>query len=220
MKERVLLVCTHNSARSQMAEGLLRARYGDAFEVASAGTEPSAVHPAAIEVMSEIGIDISMQTSQHVEEYLGQTFDLVVTVCDHAKEVCPFFPGARRYLHASFPDPSAADDPAEQLDAFRRVRDMIAHWIDTYLATDEIGDTQRFDQMVCYCVGIAESRIVEAVRAGACSLDEIRKQTGACTGGRCIELNPKGRCCSADIVQIIKRETGASSSSDSCCAAD
>ncbi len=143
MKKRLLFVCTHNSARSQMAEGFLRARYGDAFEVASAGTVPSSVHPLAIEVMSEIGIDISKQTSKHVEEFLDQAFALVVTVCDHAKEACPFFPGAREYLHVSFPDPSAADDPADQLDTFRRVRDMIGQWIDAYFAAHEENEERR-----------------------------------------------------------------------------
>ncbi len=103
---RVLFLCTHNSARSQMAEGLLRALGGDRFEVASAGTEATAVRPEAFAVMREIGIDLSGQTSKTLERYLDKPFDLVITVCDAAAESCPVFLGARRRLHWSFPDPS------------------------------------------------------------------------------------------------------------------
>jgi len=143
MKKRVLFVCTHNSARSQVAEGLLRSRYGNHYDVASAGTEPTRVHPLAVQVMGEIGIDISDHVSQHVEEYLGQTFDLVVTVCDHAKEVCPFFPGAAEYVHVGFPDPSGEGDPANRLIAFRRVRDMIVQWVDEHFAVREGTEERR-----------------------------------------------------------------------------
>jgi arsenate reductase (thioredoxin) len=131
---RVLFLCTHNSARSQMAEGLLRASGGDRFEVFSAGTEATAVRPEAIAVMREIGIDISGQTSKTLERYLDQPFDYVITVCAAAAESCPVFLGARRRLHWSFPDPSAArGSEAERLEAFRGVRDAIRERIESEL---------------------------------------------------------------------------------------
>ena len=124
--QRVLFLCTHNSARSQMAEGLLRAWGGDRFEAHSAGLVATEVRPLAIRAMSEIGIDISGQSSKALGAYDGAAFDWAITVCDEAREACPFFPGARRQLHWSFDDPSAAtgtDD--ERLAVFRRVRDEI-----------------------------------------------------------------------------------------------
>jgi arsenate reductase len=131
---RVLFLCTHNSARSQMAEGLLRASGGDRFEVFSAGTEATAVRPEAIAVMRETGIDISGQTSKTLERYLDQPFDYVITVCAAAAESCPVFLGARRRLHWSFPDPSAArGSEAERLEAFRGVRDAIRDRIESEL---------------------------------------------------------------------------------------
>ena len=131
MRRRILFICTHNSARSQMAEGLMNARYGDRFEAQSAGIEPTEVHPLAIKAMAELGIDISHHRSKSIEEFLGQEFDYVVTVCDHAKEACPFFPGAKEYLHASFPDPASVEGTEEErLEAFRRVRDEIAAWLE------------------------------------------------------------------------------------------
>ena len=134
----VLFVCTHNSARSQMAEGLLRARHGDRYEVASAGTERTHVRPLAIEAMKEIGIDISGHASQTIDEVTaGRAFDYVVTVCDAAREACPHLPARRQNLHASFDDPSAATgSEAEQLAVFRRVRDEIADWIDQTFAAE------------------------------------------------------------------------------------
>ncbi len=123
---RVLFLCTHNSARSQMAEGLLRGMAGDRFEVFSAGTEATHVRPEAISVMAEIGVDISAQESETLGRYLGEPLDLVITVCDDANEACPFFPGARERLHWSFPDPSTVTgDYEERLRAFRNVRDAL-----------------------------------------------------------------------------------------------
>lgn len=126
MKTRVLILCTGNSCRSQMAEGILR-HYGvNQFEVESAGSEPSQVNPIAIRVMKEIGIDISHQRSKHAKEFLGQHFDTIITVCDKAKESCPAFPGPSRRLHWSFPDPPRGKEATEEvLNEFRRVRDMI-----------------------------------------------------------------------------------------------
>jgi arsenate reductase (thioredoxin) len=121
---RVLFLCTHNSARSQMAEGLLKDMAGDRFEVFSAGTEATRVRPEAISVMAEIGVDISDQESKTLERYIDQPFDRVVTVCDDANEACPFFPGARVRLHWSFPDPSRTEGE-ERLAVFRKVRDEI-----------------------------------------------------------------------------------------------
>lgn len=96
-KKKVLFICTHNNARSQMAEGLLRSLYGDIYDTYSAGIEPSVVRKEAIKVMKEIGIDISKQRSKSVDEFLGIGFDYVVTVCDYAKDTCPFFPGGKNY---------------------------------------------------------------------------------------------------------------------------
>ena len=125
-KHRVLILCTGNSARSQMAESLLRHDAGDRYEVLSAGVEPSEVRPLAIEAMRELGIDISAQRSKSVEEFAGQEFDFVITVCDNANERCPIFPGKTQRIHLSFDDPAAATgNQAEQLNVFRRVRDEI-----------------------------------------------------------------------------------------------
>jgi arsenate reductase (thioredoxin) len=123
---RVLFLCTHNSARSQMAEGLLRHLAGDRFEAHSAGTEATHVRPLAIRAMDEIGVDISGQESKTLDRYLGEPFDYVITVCDDANEACPFFPGAQSRLHWSLPDPSAAEGTEEErLAVFRSVRDAL-----------------------------------------------------------------------------------------------
>lgn len=125
-RPRILFLCTHNSARSQMAEGLLRALAGDRVEAYSAGTEATHVRPLAITAMAEVGIDISGQRSKTLERYVGEPFDAVITVCDQAAEACPVFPGARKRLHWSFPDPSrATGTPDEQLAVYRAVRDAI-----------------------------------------------------------------------------------------------
>ena len=125
-RKRVLILCTGNSARSQMAEGLLRHDGGEGLEVASAGTHPGRVRAEAIEAMREIGIDISHQRSKAVDEFTGQQFDYVITVCDNAKENCPVFPAETRRIHWSFDDPAAATgDWDERLAVFRRVRDRI-----------------------------------------------------------------------------------------------
>ena len=125
-KMRVLFVCTHNSARSQMAEGLLRHLAGDRFEVMSAGTEATLVRPEAKTAMAELGMEISGQESKTLERYLGEPFEYVVTVCDAAEEACPVFPGAKSRLHWSFRDPSQAmGDEEERLAVFRAVRDEI-----------------------------------------------------------------------------------------------
>ncbi len=135
---RVLFLCTHNSSRSQMAEGLLRAYGGSRYQVFSAGTHPRSVHPLAIQAMGELGIDISEAAghkAKGVEEFAHQLpMDLVVTVCDEAAEECPFFPNARRQEHWGFPDPSAASGTeAERLAVFRLVRDAIATRKKTFL---------------------------------------------------------------------------------------
>src|SRR5579863_1087181 len=108
-KKRILILCTGNSARSQMAEGLLRHDAGEQFEVESAGMKPGSVRPEAIAAMRELGIDISGHRSKSVKEFEGQTFDYVITVCDNAKESCPLFLGAAKRLHQSFDDPAALD---------------------------------------------------------------------------------------------------------------
>src|SRR5947209_5211636 len=126
MKQRVLFLCTHNSARSQIAEGLLRALARDRFEAFSAGTEVTQVRPLAIKAMAERGIDISKQQSKTLDRYLNEPFDMVITVCDQAAEACPIFPGAVKRHHWSFEDPSkATGSEDEQLAVYRRVRDGI-----------------------------------------------------------------------------------------------
>jgi arsenate reductase len=137
-KRRVLFLCTGNSARSQMAEGLLRQLAGERFEVASAGTNPAGLNPLAVEAMRESGIDISQQRSKSLDLFLDQPFDYVITVCDRAKESCPIFPGAAATAHWSFDDPAVvAGAEAERLAVFRRVREEIRHRIRLFLATQE-----------------------------------------------------------------------------------
>lgn len=133
-RRRILFLCTHNSARSQMAEGLLRHLASDRYEAHSAGTVATLVRPLAIRAMAELGVDISGQNSKTLERYLDEHFDAVITVCDQANEACPVFPGARRRLHWSFPDPSkATGTEAEQLGVYRAVRDAIRSRIEREL---------------------------------------------------------------------------------------
>lgn len=126
-KKRVLVLCTGNSCRSQMAEGWLRRDLGEVVEAHSAGTHPSFVHPLAIRVMAEAGVDLSAHKSKSVSRYWEEPFDVVVTVCDSAREACPNFPGARKQLHESIPDPvlSVAEGEERALERFREVRDLI-----------------------------------------------------------------------------------------------
>ena len=134
---RVLILCTGNSARSQMAEGLLRHLGQGRFEVESAGTHPTQVKPEAIQVMKEIGIDISSQRSKSVDEFRGAEFDYVITVCDNANESCPVFPGAPQRLHWGLPDPAAVSDPSKRLDAFREVRDALRVELDLFAVSHQ-----------------------------------------------------------------------------------
>jgi arsenate reductase len=135
MKKRVLILCTGNSARSQMAEGLLRHDAGDRFEVASAGTNPGSVRPEAIAVMHEAGIDISSHRSKHVSEFEGQDFDYVITVCDKARESCPVFFGKAAKLHHGFEDPAAlSGSEQERLALFGRVRDELRGFLREFAA--------------------------------------------------------------------------------------
>jgi arsenate reductase len=136
-RKRVLILCTGNSARSQMAEGLLRHDAGDRFEVESAGTKPSIVRPEAIAAMRELGIDISGHCSKSVEEFDGQQFDYVITVCDSARESCPAFFGRAKKLHRDFDDPAALDgSEAERLALFRRVRDQLRRYLSDFAAAN------------------------------------------------------------------------------------
>jgi arsenate reductase len=141
---KVLFLCTHNSARSQMAEGLLRHLAGDRFEVHSAGTEATFVRPEAIAAMAELGVDISEQESKTLERYLQESFEYVITVCDAANEACPVFPGAERRLHWSFEDPSKATGAGEErLKTFRSVRDEIRQRIERELVPQRKDEVQR-----------------------------------------------------------------------------
>ena len=135
--KRVLILCTGNSARSQMAEGLLRHDGGARFEVESAGVRPTGVRPEAVAAMRDVGIDITNQRSKSVDEFAGQSFDYVITVCDNAREQCPVFPAGTRRIHWSFDDPAAADgDEAARLAVFRRVRDEIRARLGEFVAAE------------------------------------------------------------------------------------
>jgi arsenate reductase len=132
--QRVLILCTGNSARSQMAEGLLRALGGGMLDVESAGTKPSSVRPEAIAAMAELGIDLSGHRSKSADEFANQPFDLVLTVCDNARETCPVYPGAKRLIHHSFEDPAhISGTEEERVAAFRRVRDQIREYFEREL---------------------------------------------------------------------------------------
>lgn len=133
-KKRVLIVCTGNVARSQMAEGLLRHMAGDRFEVFSAGLAPSFVRPHAIAVMNEIGIDISQHRSKSVDEFLDEQLDYVITVCDHANQRCPIFPGEVERIHWSIDDPVGGGNEEKQLEAFRCARDELQRRIQSFVA--------------------------------------------------------------------------------------
>jgi arsenate reductase len=137
-KKRILFLCTGNSARSQMAEGLFRHEGGDRYEVFSAGTRPSLVRPEAIAVLAELGIDISSQRSKSVDEFVAQPLDIVITVCDNAKESCPVFPGRTLRLHWPFEDPALVLGTEEERQAaFRKVRDQIRRRIRTFLDAEK-----------------------------------------------------------------------------------
>ncbi|MEI7904511.1 MAG: arsenate reductase ArsC [Candidatus Firestonebacteria bacterium] len=130
-KKTVLILCTHNSARSQLAEGLLNVFHGTKFTAFSAGTKPSRVNPFAVKALAEIGIDISAHTSKHVKDFVGKPLDIVITVCDNAKEECPYFPGVKTVIHHSFKDPSAeTGNDAAKLAVFRKTRDEIKEWLE------------------------------------------------------------------------------------------
>ena len=133
MKKSVLILCTGNSARSQMAEGLLRNMAGDRFEVFSAGTHPTSLNPNAVSALADLGIDISSHRSKSADEFRNNSFDYVITVCDNARESCPIFPGAGERIHRSFPDPASAPI-SDQPVIFRQVRDSIRTWLELFIA--------------------------------------------------------------------------------------
>lgn len=129
-KKKVLFLCTHNSARSQIAEGLLRAMYGNKYETYSAGTEVTRVNPYVIKSMAEVGIDLGSHSSKHLNQFLREYFDYVVTVCDNAKEACPYFSNAKQRIHKSFPDPSKFTGSEEEiLVGVAKVREEIKIWL-------------------------------------------------------------------------------------------
>jgi arsenate reductase len=130
---RVLFLCTHNSARSQMAEALLNTLGAGRFKAFSAGTRARGLHPFSIQAMAEVGMDISLQQSKTMDEFIDQPFDLVITVCDEANEACPYFANARERRHWSFPDPSAVPGDEARYAAFARVRDAIRERIEREL---------------------------------------------------------------------------------------
>lgn len=133
-----MILCTANSARSQMAEGVLRWLAGDCYDVFSAGSRATYVNPFAIQAMDEIGVDLSSHTSKTYEQFLGQPFDAVITVCDNAAEACPFLPGQYRRIHWSFPDPAAVEGDAAKLQAFRDVRDGLIERFKAFIAEEKV----------------------------------------------------------------------------------
>ncbi len=146
MKKRVLILCTHNSSRSQMAEGLLRYLADDTIEVFSAGSEPSSVNPYAVQAMTLLGIDIRRQSSKSLSIYLSQPFDYVITVCDTAAENCPFFPGKAERIHWSFPDPSSVKGTdQERLAAFITVRDGLKQQLSDWISARALETSQQIN---------------------------------------------------------------------------
>jgi len=138
MKKRVLFLCTSNSCRSQMAEALVNHDLGDRFEAYSAGTDPATPHPLAIRVLAEIGIDHSLARSKSMDEFAGQAFDFVITLCDSTNETCPLFFGGVRRAHLGFDDPARAEGSEEGKSAvFRRVRDEIRNQVEAFLTQDQ-----------------------------------------------------------------------------------
>jgi arsenate reductase len=136
-KKKILFLCTHNAARSQMAEGFVNARFGDRYVARSGGSEPTQVHPCAIEVMAELGIDLSRQRAKSLNEFDDIPFDCVVTMCADAAENCPIFPGGATYVHHPFDDPEVvAESGAEHCAPFRNVRDQIGEWIEAIFSHD------------------------------------------------------------------------------------
>ncbi len=136
MKKKLLFLCTGNSCRSQMAEGLLRHWAGDRFEVVSAGTAPQTVHPLAVKIMGEIGVDISGHSSKSVKQFLDREFDYIITVCDRANETCPLFPGRAKRIHWNLNDPARAEgNEAEKLKVFRQVREDLISRIEAFLSS-------------------------------------------------------------------------------------
>lgn len=130
MKKRILFICTHNSARSQIAEAFLKTLFPERFEAYSAGTQPGKLNPFVVKAMGEAGMDISGNRTKSVDEFKGDKFDLVVTICDQAKEACPYFPGAKDYLHRNFEDPSMFTGSEEEIiEKVRQVRDNIKEWV-------------------------------------------------------------------------------------------
>jgi arsenate reductase (thioredoxin) len=137
MKKKILFLCTHNAARSQMAEGFVNAIYADRYEAYSAGNEPTEVHPCAIEVMAEEGIDIAAQRAKSLNEFDNTSFNYVVTLCADNQESCPIFPGGEAYLQYAFPDPVSTRSEEENCARFRRVRDQIKAWLKETFSDDE-----------------------------------------------------------------------------------
>jgi arsenate reductase len=136
-KKRILFLCTHNAARSQMAEGFVNARYGDRYEAYSAGNEPTEVHQCAVAVMAEVGIDISAHRAKSLDEFDDASFDYIVTMCADAQENCPIFPGGTAYLHHAFADPvSVTRSDRDKCASFKQVRDQIRDWIEATFAPD------------------------------------------------------------------------------------
>ncbi len=136
-KKKILFLCTHNAARSQMAEGFVNVLYGDRYEAHSAGNEPTELHPCAITVMAEVGIDIASQRAKSLDELDDMSFDYVVTLCADNQENCPIFAGGKTYLQQPFPDPMPARAEEQPCGRFRRVRDQIEAWLKETFSDDE-----------------------------------------------------------------------------------
>ncbi len=180
-KKRVLILCTGNSCRSQMAEGALRHFNGDRFEAFSAGTKPSQVNPTAIKVMKEIGIDISSHRSKHVDEFKGMMFDHVITVCDNAKESCPIFPGVKS-MHWPFPDPPHDKQINEAvLGEFRRVRDMICERFKDFESALGEGETSKKKKkgFIAKMMTKLDQKLEQVSKKTSCCGDDMDKGKGS-----------------------------------------
>jgi thioredoxin type arsenate reductase len=192
IQQRILVLCTGNSARSQMAEGWLRTQAGNRFDVVSAGSRPTGkVHPRAVEAMAEVGIDISHQSSKSMADFVGQPFDYVITVCDNAAEECPIFPGKSKRLHRDFADPAKAPDDI-QTEAFRHVRDDLGAWLKRQFNLDliTIGFAEA-DELPAILSLLTENHLPVDGLADHLATTMVARRNGMIVGSAALELYGK-----------------------------
>jgi len=201
--KRVLVLCTGNSCRSIIAQALID-RYLDGVEACSAGVAPSGrVHPNAIKVLQDHGCWSDDYRSKHLDSVIDREFDLVVTVCDHAKESCPIFPSPIPKVHIGFEDPDGKEYEAF-VETYEQIENILLPRVRAIL--NGVVDELSSDDYICYCIGVAKGEIVDAIRDGADTLAKVRETTKACTGSSCKTTNPLKRCCAKEIKTLIERE--------------